>query len=329
MPDFIPHTEDGGKHHRPRSISYFLATFFCLLLFISSACQPRRTVTLALLGDLMLGRGIDPHPDSLAYLRSSISAADLTLANLESPFAPVLPTSDSTYNLCAFSNHADLLPAWGIDLVSLANNHNLDCGPNGPAETNSALNAAGITAVGPGMEPIYREVNGLHLAFLAFDDISSPLDEGAAVHAIRSARLTGAVVIVSVHWGVEYQSGASDRQKSLAQEFAEAGAALVWGHHPHVLQPAAWINPERGAQPCESSKPLQGCTLVLFSLGNALFDQGGLEDTRRSVLVLVTLDTNGVNNVRAVPFEIDVINSRVVMPDAKIAKQIQERLNIP
>ena len=300
-----------------------LAPTLLVLLFLS--CGERATVTLALLGDLMLGRGVDPQVSSLAYLSPDLSTADLALANLESPLAPVLPPADSTYNLCAPSIRADLLPAWGLDLLSLANNHSLDCGADGPRETNSALDDAGITSIGPGMQPVYRNVNGIRLAFLAFDDISSPLDENAAVRAIRSSGETGALVIVSIHWGMEYQGGVSARQKSLAQEFSEAGAALVWGHHPHVLQTASWI----GAQPCEGQKHPQGCTLVLYSLGNALFDQGGLDDTRRSAMVLVTLDANGVTDLRSVPFEIDVINSRLVQPDSETTQNIQDRLNLP
>jgi len=316
--DRRPMTVDGGSDHRPRSIFNRLAATFCLLFISLAACQPKTTtVTLALLGDLMLGRGVDPKPDSLAYLTPDLSAADLALANLESPLAPILPESDSTYNLCASSVRANLLPAWGFDLLSLANNHSFDCGPDGPVETRSALEAVGINSIGPGLEPVYREVNGLQLAFLAFEDVALPLDTNAAVQAIRSARATRAVVIVSVHWGAEYQGGASDRQKFLAQEFAEAGAALIWGHHPHVLQPAAWI------------ETTQGKTLVLYSLGNALFDQGGLDDTRQSALVVVMLDADGVTSVSNVPFVIDVVNSRVVQPDAGTVEKIQDRLNLP
>jgi poly-gamma-glutamate capsule biosynthesis protein CapA/YwtB (metallophosphatase superfamily) len=84
-----------------------------------------------------------------------------------------------------------------------------------------------------------------------------------------------------------------------------------------VLQPAAWI------------ETTQGKTLVLYSLGNALFDQGGLADTRRSALVMVTLDADGVTSVRIVPFEIDVVHSRVVQPDAETVEKIQDRLNLP
>jgi poly-gamma-glutamate synthesis protein (capsule biosynthesis protein) len=277
-------------------------------------------VTLALLGDINLGRGVLPSANSLAYLAPDLSAADLALANLESPLSsqgdgPVAPTSG--YNLCTSSAHASLLHAWGLDLLSIANNHSLDCGPDGPTETAIALDGANIIPLGPGMEPVYENISSLHLAFFAFDDVSSSLDEYAAVQAIRSARQAGDWVIVSIHWGMEYQGGASERQKMLAQQFAEAGAALVWGHHPHVLQPVEWV---------ETS---QGKTLVLYSLGNALFDQGGLADTRQSALAMVTLDANGVTNLRFVPFVIDMIQSRVVAPDATTGEKILERLNLP
>jgi poly-gamma-glutamate synthesis protein (capsule biosynthesis protein) len=96
---------------------------------------------------------------------------------------------------------------------------------------------------------------------------------------------------------MEYQSGASASQKQIAQALAEAGATLIWGHHPHVLQPAEWIS--------------DGKTLVFYSLGNALFDQYGLDSTRRSALVIVTLDFKGIQEFSVIPFLIDYRNSRV------------------
>jgi poly-gamma-glutamate synthesis protein (capsule biosynthesis protein) len=318
------------------TLTFQPATFrlvVCLLIFLT-ACQPdHSTVTLALLGDLMLGRGVDPKPASLAFLTPELAEADLALANLESPLSPTLPTVGSTYNLCASSERANLLSAWGLDLLSIANNHSFDCGPDGPNDTVKALTATGITPIGPGMEPVFQEVKSLQLAFLAFDDVSSLLNANAAVQAIRSAHANGAVVIVSIHWGMEYQGGASDRQKSLARRFAEAGAALVWGHHPHVLQPAEWIDPSTslGAGPSTAvvaplRPPLR--TFVLYSLGNALFDQGGLADTRQAALVLVEISTNGVQSVRAVPFVINMVNSCLVAPDAETTEKILDRINI-
>jgi gamma-polyglutamate biosynthesis protein CapA len=302
----------------PRLFLFRLIVFFCLLSLVPTACQPGEpTVILALLGDLVLGRGVDPQVDSLDFLAPSLTTADLALANLESPLTADLPPADSAYNLCAPSDRAGLLTTWGIDLLSLANNHNLDCSADGLTLTRSALEAVGLTAIPPGMEPVYRQVNKLPLAFFAFDDVSSPVDGDAAAEAIRHARQAGAVVVISIHWGLEYQAGVSNRQEELAELFANAGAALILGHHPHVLQPARWFENEGGK------------TLVLFSLGNALFDQGGLADTRQSALVLVTLTAEGVKSIRSVPFEIDVFNSKVVQPDEETREGILKRLDLP
>ena len=91
-----------------------------------------------------------------------------------------------------------------------------------------------------------------------------------------------------------------------------------------MLQPAEWIQQSPG----DSQSPGES-TLVLYSLGNALFDQGGLANTRQSALVLATFDAQGVKKVKAIPFEIGVAQSRVVAPDAETAGKILGKLHIP
>ncbi len=298
----------------------FRAGFLLLIIILLSACLPaRRSVRLALLGDLMIGRGVHPSAASLAYLAPQLKAADLSLANLESPLADggVITASVDGYNLCAPAYRAAFLPAWGLDVLSLANNHRFDCGPSSVAASEQALTALGLTPLVSGPEGVYRTINGLKLAFLAFDDILTPIDPAVAVQAIQSARASGADVVVAVHWGMEYQSGATARQEALARQFADAGAALIVGTHPHVLQPAAWIPTARVK------------TLVLYSLGNALFDQPGLPDTRQSALVLVTLTASGVQSTKVVPFEIDPAGSRVLPADTQAAAQIRQSLGLP
>lgn len=278
----------------------------------------------------MLGRGVTPGDSSLAYLAPYLRSSDLALANLESPLTTAPPII-SAYNLCAPPERVRFLAKSGLDLFSLANNHALDCGPQGLAETESTLVAAGLTPLGTQPLPIYRTINGLKLAFLAFDDVSAPLDVETATQVIQKAYDNGALVIVSIHWGMEYQGGASERQKRLAAQFAQAGAALIWGHHPHVIQPAEWIQPPAGSDPSGfalRTGPAGGSTLVLYSLGNALFDQGGLADTRRSALVLVELDENGVRSARAVPFVIDIQHSRLEAANDQVAQVILERLGL-
>jgi len=304
-----------GRFCRPSIL--FCALLASLLLGSVAACQPRqRTATLALLGDINLGRDVHPSAESLAYLAADMKNAGLALANLESPLAEDLPGNASGYNLCAPAERANLLSTWGLDLVSIVNNHSSDCGEYGALQNIAALESVGLTPIWDSSEPVYRELNGVRLAFLALDDVGSAVDAEAAVRSIRSADEKGNVVIVSIHWGMEYQSGASERQKLLARQFAEAGAAVVWGHHPHVLQPVEWIDMAHGK------------TLVLYSLGNALFDQVGLQDTRQSALALVELNAEGVQSVRAVPFVIDVQKSTVEAPDTATAESILEQMKI-
>ncbi len=304
----------GGALRHPQLISCIL------LLILLFSCQAEgSTVTLALLGDLMIGRAVYPTPESLSYLIPDLKAADLSLANLESPLTndPPAANTGAGYNLCASADRTELLSEWGLNMLSLANNHRFDCSADGQPASASILTSAGIYPVGPDPEPLYREIHGLKLAFFAFDDILSPFDSGEAIQAIQSARATGRQVVVSIHWGMEYQQAASDRQKVLARQLADAGAALVVGTHPHVLQPVKWIQTARGK------------TLVLYSLGNALFDQGGLADTRQSALVVVTLDAGGVKSARALPFEIDTFRSRIIQPGAQVMDQIHTRLDLP
>ena len=244
----------------------------------------------------MLGRGVHPSAKTFAYLKPHLTSADLALANLESPLTDLPVQTTSPYALCAPPENVRYLVDAGFDYLTLSNNHHLDCGKEGLLETQRTLKDAGLGSIGPDPGPVYRSINGVRLAFLAFD-ATAQFDIETATKAVRSAHEAGALVIVAVHWGVEYQAGASTDQKEIAARLAEAGATLIWGHHPHVLQPSAWIH--------------DGKTLMLYSLGNALFDQSGLDSTRRSALVLVTLNPHGVQKFKVIPFVIDFRNSRV------------------
>ena len=295
---------------------------------IITAQHASQKVTLALLGDISLARGVHANTDAFSALAVQLSSADLALANLESPLDPQWTPSGQNpstpaYNLCAPAERAELLKGWGLDLLSLANNHAFDCSPDGLTQTVAALGSQNLIGIrsssidGTMSSPYYRNVNGLSLAFLAFDDVTQPIDIEAAAAEVQTAKNQGALVVVSVHWGAEYQAGASPRQKEVAKALAKAGAVLIWGHHPHVLQPSEWLQTENGS------------TLVFYSLGNALFDQYGLADTSRSALILVTLDAQGINEVQVVPFEIDAINSCIVPADLSTEQKILQRLNLP
>ncbi len=305
----------GGGYHLPRS-SFSLRSLCFILAFVPLlfGCQPDDSMTIAFLGDISLGRDVTPGLESFAYLQDDLTNADIVLANLESPLGSGIDESSPGYNLCAPGEYATLLAEWGIDLLSLANNHVNDCFPKGIPVTRSLLGTAGLT--GLGSEAYQVKIEDINVTFFAFDDISSEMDMEAATTAI-SAASNRSFVIVSMHWGTEYHGAPSQRQEYLAGILAEAGAGILWGHHPHVLQSVEWIETSSGG------------TLVLYSLGNALFDQGGLADTRQSALLLVNLDGGRVRSVEAVPFEINVPLSILKSPSTKANEEILLRLAIP
>jgi poly-gamma-glutamate synthesis protein (capsule biosynthesis protein) len=276
------------------------------------AQTPDSTVTLALLGDVMLGRDVHPTSETFRYLEPFLTSADLALANLESPLTNAPPESESPYIFCARPENVRVLVDAGFDYLALSNNHHLDCGKDGLLETQRTLTEAALGFIGPDPEPVYHSIGGVRLALLAFD-ATAHFDLETAIQAVVSAREAGALVVVSMHWGAEYQAGASPGQKRIAGQLAEAGAALIWGHHPHVLQPSAWMHDQK--------------TLVFYSLGNALFDQHGLEATRRSALALVTLTAGGVEEFKVIPFMIDVHAGQAsrVVPAGQRDAQIIER----
>ena len=121
-----------------------------------------------------------------------------------------------------------------------------------------------------------------------------------------------------MHWGAEYAPVPTPRQQALAQAFADTGAHLVWGHHPHVLQPVAWL--QGAGQPHPA--------LVAYSLGNALFDQP-MPDARRTALLQVALTPAGIQSIRAVPLLITLPAWQLTPAERDDETRILERLALP
>jgi hypothetical protein len=197
------------------------------------------------------------------------------------------------------------LRAAGFDVMGLANNHTLDLGPDGLAETAVHLAAAGLHLIGagPGREaafpPLLLTRNGVRLALLAFNAVPDPVgqddilpydwvradwDLETATAAVGAARAQVDAVIVSIHWGYEYQLQADPAQRRLAQALLDAGADLVAGHHPHVVQETA----------------VHDGRFVAYSLGNFVFDQGQGE-TGQGVALRALFDAEGLLGVQTLP----------------------------
>jgi gamma-polyglutamate biosynthesis protein CapA len=273
-----------------------LAALFLLLVIVP---EPR-IIQITFLGDVMLGRGIaqaanrskDWQP--FVALQPVLQSSDITAANLESPLSDA-PVVTIGYALCAPPVQVEALTKARIGLITLANNHVLDCGVIGLDQTKSTLHSNGVLFTGPELEPVYVNLHGQRIAFLALDDISTAIDISEVNPVLQSAAAQSDRVIVSIHWGSEYQPAPSSRQKQLASELVNAGADVIVGHHPHVIQPVEEI----------IRKKDQTKGLVFYSLGNAIFDQNGLSTTRTGAIVSLFFGPGGSMQFSEQHFEIN------------------------
>jgi poly-gamma-glutamate synthesis protein (capsule biosynthesis protein) len=284
----------------------------------SEAIPTEAPLTLVLVGDVMLGRGVALALDgdwgaAFAGVRpwldepSSHTGQERTvvLANLESPLTG-LPYAGDGYDLRAPPGALAALHAAGIDAVSLANNHALDAGRSGLRETESALREAGIVAWLEAM-PV-TVVQEPRVRGIAFDDTVTGLDLQAAAHAVAGLARGAQAVVVSIHWGGQYQAAPTARQQAIAATLAESGATVIAGHGPHALQRVEWVDE----------------TLVAYSLGNFLFDQRYPADLRWGAILRVTLQGGQVVAVEAIPTVAE--QGRVRRADVETEAMILDRL---
>jgi poly-gamma-glutamate capsule biosynthesis protein CapA/YwtB (metallophosphatase superfamily) len=257
-------------------------------------------VSIVLVGDLMVGRGVAAavtrSPETVfAGVRHVIRSADLAVANLESPLTALPHLSPNPFSLQADAAAATVIAQAGFDVMSLANNHIGDAGPEGARDTIAAVAGAGMTPVGAGdsmaaaAAPIFVQVGSVTVAILAFDATGQGLaaedDTGVAAWdpvivepAMEAARSRADVLIVSVHGGIEYLTRPDPRMEDIASSLVTMGADVVWGHGPHVSHPVRTTSDGR---------------VVATSLGNFLFDQHGPE-TGSGTILEVLADTEGV-----------------------------------
>ena len=307
-----------------KAILRTLSCCLCFACLLGGSQVQAKSFTLALVGDLMLGRGVaaahqqDGWSDVFSAISNELQSADLALGNLESPLGTNdnTPSAGNSYNLCTDPSAAEILAEAGFDALSTANNHRSDCGNGTSITTEDALTSTGILYINENNNPLELTINGIKLALLAYDDISAAIDLEDALATIREASIRNDLVIVSMHWGMEYQNGATPRQKELAYRMSLAGADLIWGHHPHVLQPVEWIEGKTG----------KATTFVAYSLGNALFDQTMLAETQRSAMLILTMNHEGVIDVNIIPFIIQPATFDLHPADRPDQSIIEQRL---
>jgi poly-gamma-glutamate synthesis protein (capsule biosynthesis protein) len=275
--------------------------------------REREGAVLAFLGDVVPGRSMEFQIDryGAAYpwsgLAPLLNDADLAVANLECVLSTQGKPLNKPYVIRAHPSAGQTLAAAGIGLVTLANNHTLDYGNDALDDTLAVLDSLDITAIGAGQmaEDAYRpaivELNGVRVALLAYAGaywqgsadvpVSNRIAWGDPVvvaQQVRAVRDKADVVIVVLHAGKEYARTPSTSQVTVAHAAVDAGADLVVGHHPHVTQTV-----ER-----------YGGALIVYSLGNALFDIP-LQAAMQGDLLRVLVTQDGLGQAELWPFWID------------------------
>jgi poly-gamma-glutamate synthesis protein (capsule biosynthesis protein) len=278
---------------------------------------PPEPVTLLFGGDVMLSRSVG---DAMARandwgmpfrnIASVTAAADVMFVNLESVISEKGAVAGCGYCFRADPRTLEGLQVAGIDVVSVANNHAWDFGPAAFADSLVRLASSGIGVTGGGTtvfgarEPLVQTVRGTRIAYLAYTDM---LPAGACAtenrvgvncydavrmpEDIARARSMADVVVVSFHTGDEYV-GHNAKQTRIYRAAIDAGADIVAGHHPHVVQDVERYQPQE--HPGRVG-------WIAYSLGNFVFDQMWSEPTMHGQMLRVVVRDDAVSEVQQIP----------------------------
>ena len=289
----------------PRNLYMTIFTrgvFVLLLLCILHTGGIAGEVTLVAVGDVMLGRYVNQRYGgdiSLGKIRELLSVADIAFGNLEACFGDGLtPYQAKNILLSAPEKSSTRLREMGFDVLSLANNHCADFGPDAIVRTKNILTKNGIDGFGAGeneieaRSPNISVAGGLKIGFLGYDagamrnaaPFVAPLRPAVLTHDLAALRPKVDFIVVSFHWGKEYSVQPTIEQETIAHSAIDSGADMVLGHHPHVLQR---IESYKGK-------------LIVYSLGNFIFDQPGL-NTSRSMILQVAIRSRKVVSVQVYP----------------------------
>lgn len=240
-------------------------------------------------------------------LLEKMRGVDIMMVNNEFPYSNGgSPTEGKTYTFRAAPETASILGTMGVDIVGLANNHAYDFGQQAFLDTMDILSNAGIVYSGAGKNieeashPVYYITsNGMKIAIISATQIErndtpdtrpatedSPgvfrcMNDSLLLEKIRQARERNAYVVVFIHWGTESTTEIDYLQRDQAKEIADAGANLIIGSHPHVLQKIDYVD----------GVP------VVYSMGNYIFNSKTLD----SCMIVTTLHTDGTVNLQFVP----------------------------
>lgn len=272
---------------------------------------PQARVAIIFGGDMLFDRTIRTamEREGEDYVFSCIAdllrGADLVVANLEGPITSypsksvgTPPGEDGNYTFTFPTSTAGLLARHNIRLVNIGNNHIMNFSREGLFETKRWLDAASVGHFGdpdlPESERVERTViRGMPFSFVNWSDWTSDKTDHT-VAQVRTEREAGRTVVVYAHWGEEYEPPPA-RVKQLAHSFVEAGASIVVGSHPHIVQEHEIYH--------SSTSLTTGGRHIYYSLGNLVFDQYWDESVRRGLLLRVSFTPTGTVSVEEIPID--------------------------
>ena len=301
-----------NSRHSGNKFFYDIESFKRTRMRLSEKHDP---VCLVAVGDIMLSRyvaqKIREHANPgypLANVGQFLQGGDVTFGNLENPITPGRDIKVPEMILRADPYMASALKDAGFDILSLANNHLPDFGARGVLDTMQHLEDADIKHIGAGKceeayTPKYIEINGLKLAFLAFTDPdiapacysandsagTAALDAEKMNIAIAKAAKNADFTVVYLHVGTEYAPKPDKNQIYYSRLAIDAGADLVLGSHPHVVQ----------------SIEIYKGRYILHSLGNFIFDQLWSRETREGVIASIYINKKGIERIEFLPVYIN------------------------
>jgi len=245
-----------------------------------------RTFTITVAGDTTLGstpdlRKRDDCFENVAEekgygwffsgLTELFAADDMTLVNFEGTLTESDDIKDKKFNFKGPAEYTDILTLGSVEAVNIANNHIVDYGEAGKADTIANLESAGITVSGGGVLGVY-EKDGVKVGMTGycFPYKDGRKDISKDVKALREMGCQ--IVIASFHWGSEYREDFTAEQRSIGRAAIKAGADVVVGHHPHIVQ---------GVESYSD-------TYILYSLGNLVFGGNVDPDDRDAMAARLT-----------------------------------------
>ena len=272
--------------------------------------ETQSEVTMVFSGDILLSSYVLNNYENSGIngvisqeLLGEMQSVDLTMVNEEFPFSTRgTQAQDKQFTFRVDPSYVKIFQEMGIDVVTVANNHALDYGTEALSDTFQTLDGAGIAYVGAGdskeraAQPYIAEMGGKTFGFLAASRVIPEVswnidnqqpgmlctyDSARLCEAIRKAKENCDYVVVYVHWGIERENMPQDYQRQLGQAYIDAGADLIIGAHPHVLQGIEYYN----------GKP------IVYSLGNYIFNQS----IEKTMLLKVTVSTENETILQLIP----------------------------